>query len=49
MEDKRKKLKQFVYSIRITKDENQLLKKNKNIKKELNEIVRQYLEAYLKG
>jgi hypothetical protein len=48
MENKRKKLKQFVYSIRITKDEDQLLKKNKNLKKELNEIVRQYLKAYLK-
>lgn len=47
MENKRKKLKQFVYSIRITKDEGQLLKKNKNLKKELNEIVRQYLKAYL--
>lgn len=49
MENKRKKLKQFVYSIRITKDEDQLLKKNKNLKKELNEIVRQYLKAYLEG
>lgn len=48
MENERKKLKQFVYSIRITKDEDQLLKKNKNLKKELNEIVRQYLKAYLK-
>ncbi|MDS0528556.1 hypothetical protein NNC19_23055 [Clostridium sp. SHJSY1] len=40
--------KQFVYSIKITKEESQLLKKNKNLKKELNEIVRQYLKAYLK-
>jgi hypothetical protein len=47
MENKKEKAKQFVYSIKITKEENQLLKKNKNLKKELNEIVRQYLKAYL--
>jgi len=49
MEMKRKKTKQFVYSIKITREENQLLKKNKNLKKELNEIVRQYLKAYLEA
>lgn len=47
MEIKKRKTKQFVYSIKITKEENQLLKKNKNLKKELNELVRQYLKAYL--
>ncbi len=48
MEIKKKRTTQFVYSIKITKEEDQLLKKNKNLKKELNEIVRQYLKAYLK-
>lgn len=47
MEIRRRKTKQFVYSIKITREENQLLKKNKNLKKELNEIVRKYLKAYL--
>lgn len=47
MENKKRKINQFVYSIKITKEENQLLKKNKNLKKELNEIVKQYLKAYL--
>jgi hypothetical protein len=46
--ERRSGSKQFVYSIKITKEESQLLKKNKNLKKELNEIVRQYLKAYLK-
>lgn len=49
MEIKRKRTKQFVYSIKITKEEDQLLRKNKNLKKELNEIVRQYLKAYLEA
>lgn len=49
MEMKRKKTNQFVYSIKITKEEDQLLRKNKNLKKELNEIVRQYLKAYLEA
>lgn len=49
MEIKRKKTNQFVYSIKITKEEDQLLRKNKNLKKELNEIVRQYLKAYLEA
>ena len=49
MEEKRKKTNQFVYSIKITKEEDQLLRKNKNLKKELNEIVRQYLKAYLEA
>jgi hypothetical protein len=49
MEIRRKKTNQFVYSIKITKEEDQLLRKNKNLKKELNEIVRQYLKAYLEA
>jgi hypothetical protein len=49
MEKRGRKTKQFVYSIKITKEEDQLLKKNKNLKKELNEIVRQYLKAYLEA
>jgi hypothetical protein len=49
METKRRRTNQFVYSIKITKEEDQLLRKNKNAKKELNEIVRQYLKAYLKA
>lgn len=49
METRRKKTNQFVYSIKITKEEDQLLRKNKNLKKELNEIVRQYLKAYLEA
>lgn len=44
---KRKKPKQFVYSIKITKEENQLLKKNIDLKKELDEIVKKYLNTYL--
>lgn len=43
----RSKPKQFVYSLKITKDENRLLKKNENLKKELNNFVKQYLKAYL--
>ena len=47
MENKNKKdLKKFVYSIRITKSDKNLLKNNDWIKKELDKIVRDYLKIY---
>jgi len=46
MED-RKKLKKFVYSIRITTEQRQLLKKNLWIKIQLDQLVRDYLKIYL--
>ena len=42
-----KDLKKFVYAIRITKNERDLLKKNLEIKLELDKIVRDYLKIYL--
>lgn len=44
----KKELKKFVYSIRITSEQKQLLKKNDWIKKELDKIVINYLKIYLK-
>lgn len=47
MENKNKKdLKKFVYSIRITKSDKNLLKNNDWIKKELDKMVRDYLKIY---
>lgn len=42
----KKELKKFVYAIRITKRENDLLKKNEWIKKELDSMIRNYLKIY---
>lgn len=42
-----KDLKKFVYSIRLTKAEHQLLKKNEFIKKELDKLIKDYLKIYL--
>lgn len=44
--DKRE-LKQYVYSIRITKSQRELLVKNDWIKKELDKMVLEYLNNYL--
>jgi len=44
----RKLLKRFVYSIRITKEEKDILKKNEWIKNELDKLVKDYLSIYLK-
>lgn len=44
----KKNLKKYVYSIRINAEQRQLLKKNIEIKKELDRIVIDYLEIYLK-
>ena len=37
----------FVYSLRITKEQRQLLKNNKTIKNDLNNYVRDYLNSFL--
>ena len=42
----RKKLKRSVYSIRITDDEKQILKKNDWIKRDLDKLVRDFLKIY---
>ena len=41
-------LKKYVYSIRLTKSQRDLLKKNELIKKELDKIILDYLNIYLK-
>jgi len=47
MENKNKKnLKNNVYSIRITKEQKQILKKNDWIKKDLDKLVRDFLKIY---
>lgn len=38
--------KREIYSIRISEDEKEFLKKNPGLKKELDEYVRMYLEAF---
>lgn len=43
----KKELKKFVYSIRLTKRQKELLKKNPEIKKDLDKIVLDYLNIYL--
>ena len=43
----KKQLKKYVYSIRINTEQRQLLVKNTDIKKELDKLVRWYLEIYL--
>lgn len=49
MERKNKRdLKTSTYSIRITSEQKQLLKKNDWIKEELDKIVRDYLKIYSK-
>lgn len=40
-------LKRYVYSLRITKSQRELLVKNGWIKKELDKIVLEYLNNYL--
>ncbi|MBC2460393.1 hypothetical protein [Clostridium beijerinckii] len=47
VESIKKELKKFVYSIRLTKRQKELLKKNEWIKKELDKIVIDYLNIYL--
>lgn len=43
----KKVLKKFVYSIRLTMVEHQLLKKNEFIKKELDQLIKDYLKIYI--
>ncbi|MEW9939999.1 hypothetical protein AB2T96_20880 [Clostridium butyricum] len=43
----KKELKKFVYSIRLTKRQKEILKKNTWIKKELDKIVMDYINIYL--
>ncbi len=40
------KKKDYVYSIRINKDQNQLLKKNEWVKKELNQRVLDFFKYF---
>ena len=42
-----KELKKYVYSIRLTKKQKELLKNNEWIKKELDKIILEYINAYL--
>lgn len=42
-----KELKVAVYSIRLTKREKEILKKNKWIKEELDKLVKDYINTYL--
>ena len=44
----KKQLKKYVYSLRINTEQRQLLVKNAEIKKELDKLVKWYLEIYLK-
>ena len=43
----KKNLKKYVYSIRINKSQRELLVKNDWIKKDLDKLVRDYLNNYL--
>lgn len=43
-----KNLKKYVYSLRINTEQRQLLKHNPEIKSELDKLVVQYLNIYLK-
>ena len=43
----RKKENNYVYSLRITKEQMSLLKNNKEIKEDLNNYVREYLDSFL--
>ena len=36
----------YVYSIQITKNQRDMLKKNENVKKDLDKIVRDYLNHF---
>lgn len=47
MTNKNRELKKYVYSIRITKKQNNLLKNNKWIKEELDKYIREYLNGFL--
>jgi hypothetical protein len=44
----KKELKKFVYSIRITSEQRDLIKNNECIKKELDRMVINYINIYLK-
>lgn len=46
-EKQEKELKTDVYSLRLTKNQKNVLKKNKWIKEELDKIVIQYINNYL--
>ena len=43
----RKKENNYVYSLRINKEQMSLLKNNKDIKQDLNKYVREYLNSFL--
>lgn len=45
--DVKKELKNCVYSIRLTEEQKDILKKNEWIKRELDKIVIQYINNYL--
>ena len=49
MDNKKKKreLKKFVYSIRLTEKQNEVLKKNECIKRDLDQFILQYINSYL--
>ena len=38
----------YVYSLRINKEQMELLKRNKEIKEDLNKYVKEYLDSFLK-
>lgn len=42
-----KELKKYVYSIRLTKKQKELLKNNEWIKKELDKLILEYINTYL--
>lgn len=42
-----KELKKYTYSIRLTKKQKELLKKNEWIKKELDRLILEYINAFL--
>ena len=43
----RKKENNYVYSLRITKEEHKLLKDHKELKQDLNRYVKEYLKVFL--
>lgn len=47
MDDKKEKPKRYVYSIRLSKEQKDILKRNEWIKKELDKMVLQYINNYL--
>ncbi|NOW87974.1 hypothetical protein B0H39_006005 [Clostridium beijerinckii] len=45
--DNKKELKKYVYSIRLTKKQKELLKNNLWIKNELDKLILEYLNIYI--